>query len=93
MSYFNTTGEKGEQLDLYKNKAVSQDKIILLFFSRTPRINYSPSQVWRMLFKKECPLTSVRRSITNLTNEGHLIQVEEKRQGVYGRSEKCWRLK
>jgi len=90
MSYFNTLGEKGEQLEMYQKKATSQDKLILHFFKQTPRINYTPSQVWRMLFKEQVPLTSVRRSISNLTNEGHLKQCEERREGVYGRSEGTW---
>lgn len=90
--YYNTTGEKGEQLGLFSDKAKSQDERIKLWFQNQPRVNYSPSQVWRLLFKDNIPLTSVRRSMTNLTREGVLCQTEEKRIGVYGRPEKTWRL-
>lgn len=93
MSYYNTTGQRGEQLEAFRKKATSQDKLILHFFKQTPRINYTPSQVWRMLYQERVPLTSIRRAITNLTGQGELIQVEEQRIGIYGRPEKCWRLK
>ena len=93
MSYFNTTNEKGEQLKLYQEKAKSQDERILTYFKVSPKICWSPSQVWRWLFKESVPLTSVRRSITNLTSEGYLIQTEETREGIYGRKERTWKLK
>ena len=90
--FYNTTGESGEQLEMFKGKAKTQDQIVLRFFKSNPKINYSPSQVWRLVFQEKTPLTSVRRSMTNLTGEGLLCQADEKRQGIYGRPEKTWRL-
>jgi predicted ArsR family transcriptional regulator len=51
----------------------------------------SPSQVHADILRTS-PLTSVRRSISNLTADGKLVKTERKVQGPYGRPEYVWRL-
>ena len=35
----------------------------------------------------KCPLTSIRRAMTNLSNEGKLIKTDVKIEGMYGKQE------
>lgn len=88
-SHHNTTYETGATLDLFEVKAQTQESIILRFFLRTNRA-WSPSQVHCRTLPGH-PLTSVRRAITNLERNGHLIKTDRKVQGVYGRPEHVWR--
>lgn len=93
MSYYNTTQESGEQLSIFKSKTKKQDEKILDFFQDNPMVEFGASQVWNALFYNSVPITSVRRSITNLVGEGKLEYTGRKRKGVYGRNESLIRLK
>jgi hypothetical protein len=41
----------------------------------------------------ECPITSIRRALTNLTNEGKIIKTGVKTVGLYNKKEHLWRLR
>lgn len=88
--YYNTTKEKGEKLKEYQDKALSQNERITRFFLKHKGKEFTPSEVLRRVFNMFVPITSVRRSITNLTKEGILKQTETKREGLYGRNENTW---
>ena len=88
MSYFNTTKLNGPCLKEYKKIADSQNDIILNFFSDTDE-SYTPFEV-QALVLPNAPVTSVRRSITNLTNAGYLVKTSELRKGQYKRLNHCW---
>lgn len=96
--YYNTTNEIGNDLKESRSKANTQDNDILEYFKKNEEC--SPSQVWKVLREKELdkdgvttmPLTSVRRSITNLTKKGYLEKTTDKRKGIYGKPEYIWRL-
>jgi len=88
MPYYNTTKESGEALRDCKGKAESQDEMIFKFFQRSGR-GYSPSQVLHLCLPR-APITSVRRSITNLTSRGFLTKTDNKVKGVYGKPEYVW---
>ena len=92
MSYYNTTREKGEQLKANWKKAESQDEIITKYFEEYNKA--TPSEVWTFMTRHDSkvPITSVRRSITNLTESNVLFKTQEKRKGVYGRNEYVWGL-
>ena len=90
--FHNTTKESGQTLLEFQSKAISQDERITRFFIQRKGKEYSPSQVWNMLFNQSIPITSARRSITNLTKEGILKQTKRKVKGHYGRPEYCWKL-
>ena len=105
MTYFNTTNESGATLKNNVAKAKSQEKEILniflddiirmetIYFISDKDTNeykgYTPSQ---MTFYFDYPITSIRRALTNLTKQGKLIKTDEKRIGMYGRSEYVWKL-
>jgi hypothetical protein len=89
MNYFNTTNET-KNLKKYQKKAQSQDDIILEFFILHKDTVFSPDYVLEKMDLK-CPITSVRRSISNLTKQGKLIKTERKVMGNYGRLTNTWK--
>lgn len=91
MSYYNTTNEKGFDLEKSHEKARNQEEIIYSFFLTYGK-PLSPSQVLKKL-NLECPITSIRRALTNLTNEDKIIKTDVKVVGLYGKKEHLWRLK
>ena len=88
--YYNTTKET-ELLNEYIERAENQNEIVEKIFKIYQK-ELSPSQVLK-LSKLDCPLTSIRRSMTNLTKEDKLIKTENKITGDYGRPEYLWKLK
>jgi len=92
MTYHNTTEAFGAILREYQDKAKTQDERILEFMKQSNDRPITPSAAWNWIFKGSVPLTSVRRAITNLTNDGHLVKTEAQTKGPYGRPEFVWRL-
>ena len=91
-SFYNTTNESGTQLKKNIRQAVKQDDLILNFFKKHPDKEYTPLEIWQAVFDEATPITSVRRSITNLTKADKLEETDIKREGAHGRSNYCWRL-
>ena len=85
--YHNTTRVSGDQLRQYQAKAEEQDTAVLVIMSTLKRA--TPSQV-QALLPSSTLITSVRRSMTNLTKEGKLAKTTERRTGPYGRPEHLW---
>lgn len=99
-SHHNTTNESGSTLKKYESKAKTQEEKILLYFVQRKMMNQykdgiSPSQLWRALtsYQDNTPITSIRRALTNLTNQGKLEKTDRKVPGIYGRPEYLWKLK
>ena len=95
--YYNTNKETGDQLNDSKSKAKTQDEIILDIFN-TFRLNngLSPSEVEVLLverYNKNWPLTSIRRSISTLTDQGKLTKTNKLRGGKYNKNEHVWKFK
>lgn len=91
MTYYNTLGHEGDRLRTYKRKAFNQNTLVYQFMVLFPGEGYTPSEVQRIVLPNT-PVTSVRRSITTLTNQGKLIKTGRHRTGPYGRPETVWRL-
>ena len=91
--YFNTNKESGETLKQSRKKTDSQEAAILQFITDWPKNHFSPTFIWSMLFNRGIPLTSVRRALTNLTNEGYIYKTDFMVDGCYGKKEHTWRLK
>ena len=87
MSHHNTTGENGKTLEEYEEKANAQERAVLAYF-RKERMA-SPSEVHQKALPG-CPLTSVRRAITNLTDKGYLRKTRVTIHGIYRRPEHLW---
>lgn len=91
MAHYNTTHEAGELLKEYESKAIKQEEMILRLFQTGKKM--SPSIVMRFLGKdSKVPLTSVRRAIHNLTDEGKLVKTDLKVRGMFGRPEHIWEI-
>lgn len=89
-AFFNTTRETNPTLATYRKKAAIQDNAILDIIDRLGG-SAAPSTIWRAM-NKSCPITSVRRACTNLTNAGKLVKTDRKHQGEFGRNEYIWTL-
>lgn len=90
MPFFNTTGESGEELTRSRKAASTQQDLILAHFKQTEE-QLSPSMILSALDLR-CPITSVRRAMTNLTTSGELIKTPLLVRGLYGKQEHLWSL-
>ena len=90
MTYYNTTQETGASLTLSHQKVKSQDDAIYQYFVSTGKA-LSPSMVLNEL-GLNCPITSVRRAMCNLTKEGKIFKTKETVLGMYGKKETLWML-
>lgn len=86
-AYFNTTNEKGDTLKKYKEIAGEQERMILYWFQKYKTL--SPSEIQ---LPSLCPLTSIRRAISNLTAAGYIRKTDKKNKGRYNRDEYIWEL-
>jgi hypothetical protein len=91
MSYYNTTHETGATLKESHHKAISQENRIFNYFMMYGK-PLSPSMVLQQM-SLNCPITSVRRALTNLTFDNKLVKTDEYSVGDYGKREHLWRLK
>lgn len=86
MTYYNTTKQKRTALEVYRTKALNQEEIIMEVMRRYKAM--TASRLWRNLQKNKLnwPITSVRRSLTNLMNQG-VLRKGDLVGGIYGRPE------
>ena len=93
-NYFDTTKLPKEQLKQAVSKATVQDKRVLSIFKRKKR-PMTPAEVWDVYCKlyPVCPITSIRRSMTVLTEKGKLEKTDKLKNGMYGKPNHVWRLK
>jgi Fe2+ or Zn2+ uptake regulation protein len=83
-----------EQLPQARDTATKQRGMVLDFFRRRFSMSFTPVNVHEALESDGSLilLTSVRRSITDLTKEGRLIKCQwsESKPGAYGKLNRCW---
>ncbi len=100
MTYYDTTNLTGSELKKAKGKATSQTDDVLTFFQapeNAPRM-VSPEMiltVFRAINPEKygnTPVGSIRRSCTNLKNQGLLKKTDTKVMGWYGINVHCWKL-
>jgi hypothetical protein len=91
--FFNTIGLRGQDLAAAHHQARNQDAVVLDVFRQHDR-PLTPSDVWRLTSDAghRWPLTSIRRAITNLTDDGQLVKLPKQRTGIYGKPEHHWSL-
>jgi hypothetical protein len=84
-----------EQLPDAREKASIQKGIILDFFRQRFSMSFTPAEVHGFISMRgdNILLTSVRRSISDLTKEGRLIKCQwsESKPGAYGKLNRTWR--
>lgn len=91
--FYNTVNLEDNELKEARTRIGTQNELILKLFRANPGISYSPCEVHKLMGYWNTPLTSVRRALTTLTNEGYLIMTDELREGWYGMKNHCWKLK
>jgi hypothetical protein len=92
MSFYNTTGESGHQLDMFTMKAHSQDEAILRFFKKFPNMEISAGDIQlNQVCDSNTPLTSIRRSVNTLLKRLEIIAYGKK-ESLYGRPETTYKL-
>lgn len=92
MAYYNTTQEEGQQLIQFEENAEVQEKLVLEFFKKHPAYAFTPYECMDFLRLPDVPITSIRRSITDLTGKDLLIKTGKKKIGKYGRPNFTWKL-
>lgn len=92
ISFHNTVPIEGNNLREAIKKADKQNDNILEWFQIYYALEFTPCEVHKV-FKDTMLLTSVRRSITTLTNNGFLVKTGNKKKGIYGVLTNTWKLK
>ncbi len=102
MSYYNTNEEKGTTLNESKKKAKTQDEMVLEYFKNYDQLGATPERVLRHFKIMEklserkwhnTPVTSIRRSFSNLKNKGLIEKTEILIEGDFGKNIHVWKLK
>jgi len=75
-----------------EKKAVNQNERILKLFRGSPHKDFTPAEI-HLLLGQQCPITSVRRAISDLCKAGDLIKTENKRVGLYGELNCTWKCR
>ena len=86
-NYHNTTNQSKDFVTDAIRKCKSQDEKVISIILLKGRS--TASEVWKV-FKNAYgtpPLTSIRRSLSNLTHEGKLKKEDKTKIGLYGRPE------
>lgn len=89
--FYNTINAKGAYLKKLNESAISQRDRTLLIFKMKCRA-LTPSEVLIQFPHPLPPLTSIRRAISNLTNDGYLKRLDIKKTGMYQAPEHYWKL-
>lgn len=94
-SFYKTTPLDGLEMVEAIARAQHQDEMVLAVFRAAPPRPRAPSEVEGLL--RACDqsllLTSVRRSITTLTNARLLVKTNSTAMGRYGSVEHLWKLR
>lgn len=89
-NYFNTTNLIGEELKREILKAKTQNDVVYAILKKVGK-PLTPYEV-HDLSGLNCPITSIRRSMTVLTNQGLLKQTEILKEGKYGKKNYTWKV-
>jgi len=84
-SYHNTVSESGVQLDIYTQLATKQDDVVFEFFKSHPTQGFLAEDIHRILYDNKTPVSSIKRSCTNLKTQNKLIKTKQKALSSYGR--------
>lgn len=94
-TYYNTNNEAGATLETSKKKAKKQHEKIFYFFVKHEGKSFTPCEILEKLYSKtKTPITSVRRTMTDLTEIGYLIKQgkDKMKLGYQGKMVHTWKL-
>ena len=86
--FYNTINEVSTVMVAAHTLKRTQESVILECF-RTAKEPLSPSMV-HFLTKIKCPITSIRRAISDLTKRGRLTKTPKYTIGKFGKKEHLW---
>ena len=91
--FYQTTPIHLVELQQRIEKAKKQDERVLLILTAKP-YPLTAYQVWQTYqsWFNNCPITSIRRSLTNLSYSDKVVKCPEMGQGQYGMLTHKWRL-
>ena len=92
--YYNTNNESGLDLRESWTSNAKQDDLILRIFMIAPNDSFTPDEIEEACQRcnKDWPITSIRRAISTLTNQGKLAKTNELREGKYGKKTHTWKF-
>ena len=99
--YHNTTNENGATLQESRKKAKTQDQTVLEYFKNHDQLGITPERCLRHFKIMEklseskwhnTPVTSIRRSFSNLKNQGLIQKTELTIEGDFGKNVHVWKL-
>lgn len=100
--FYNTNNEKGETLKESQKKAKSQDEMVLDYLRSHDQLGATPERVLRHFKIMEglneirwynTPITSIRRSFSNLKKKGLIYKTGQTIEGDFGKQIAIWRAK
>ncbi|HYG84558.1 MAG TPA: hypothetical protein VD907_06820 [Verrucomicrobiae bacterium] len=91
MTWYNTTAEAPNQLDIFQQRAEKQEAIVLQLFEAHKEL--SPWKAFKLCRQlgRDFPITSIRRAISDLEKQGKLVKTSKQVKGPYGVNEYLWR--
>ena len=90
MAFYETINQTDSALKESKKKTRKQEDLIYSLFQKRNR-PLSPSMVLSQS-GLNCPITSIRRAMTDLTNLGKIVKTDRQIKGLYGKAEHLWEL-
>ena len=90
MAFYQTIDQVGSALKESNKKVKRQEDLIYSLFVKCNQ-PLSPSMVLSQS-GMNCPITSIRRAITDLTNSGRIVKTDRQVKGMYGKAEHLWQL-
>jgi len=99
--FYNTNEEKGTTLNESRKKAKTQDELVLEYFKNYDNLGATPERVLRHFKIMEklsdnkwhnTPITSIRRSFSNLKNKGLIEKTNRTIEGDFGKQVNVWKL-
>ena len=90
MAFYDTINQTDSALKESKKKTRKQEDLIYSLFVKRKR-PLSPSMVLSQS-GLNCPITSIRRAMTDLTNLGKIVKTDRQIKGLYGKAEHLWEL-
>ncbi len=92
-NFYNTNKTTGTELKEAKKRNLAQAEKILKFLSEHPNIKFTACRIHKYLFNDNTPLTSTRRSLSDLKNAGFVVKLDQMVKGVYGRNVHLWKVR
>lgn len=99
--FYNTNEENGATLQESRKKAKTQDQTVLEYFKNHDQLGVTPERCLRHFKIMEklseskwhnTPVTSIRRSFSNLKNQGLIQKTELTIEGDFGKNVHVWKL-